>query len=286
MDRCWKMIDEQTETAVKSDGFATIERSLLEAVVVRDTLKIKEVDLFQAVDLWAAKECEEQGLAANGEMKRRILGEQIIKAIRFPVMKDKEFAAVVIDANILTPEETMNFFKFFTSTLTSPVGFPETKRSGIIHRCGRFASVSESGWNYGGAKDYLVFSVDKDIIFHGLCLFGSENNDYTVTLEVKDASDDSTVVSKTGIFFSGLLQYKSSNYYGFEVLFDSAVKLKRNMRYQIEALISGAMSWKGSSGMNPVQSSNVLFTFSSCGISGNGTIQLHGQFPEFMFSEL
>ena len=284
--RCWKVIDEQTEAAVKSEGFATIERSLLEAVIVRDTLSIQEVNLFQAVDLWARKECEKQGLAANGELKRRILGERIIKAIRFPVMKDKEFAAVVIDANILTPEEIMNFFKFFTSTLTSPVGFSETKRSGVIHRCGRFVSVSQSCWSYGRAKDYLVFSVDKNLIFHGLCLFGSENNDYTVTLEVKDASDDSTVVSKTGIFSSKLLQCKSSNYYGFEVLFDSPVKLKRNMRYQIEALISGAMSWMGTSGMSPVQSSNVLFTFSSCGIYGNGTSQLDGQFPEFMFSEL
>ena len=284
VDRCWKMIDEQTEAAVKSDGFATIERSLLEALVVRDTLKIKEVDLFQAVDLWAAKECEEQGLAANGEMKRRILGEQIIKAIRFPVMKDKEFAAVVIDANILTPEETMNFFKFFTSTLTSPVGFPETKRSGIIHRCGRFASVSESGWNYtSGAKDYLIFSVDKDIMFHGLCLFGSENNDYTVTLEVKDNSDNSTVVSKAGTFSSKLLQYKSSNYYGFEVLFASAVKLKRYTSYQIEALISGARSWKGDGGMCTVESSGVAFTFSCSRLHSNGTGQLMGQFPEFLF---
>ena len=36
VDQCWKVIDKQTEEAVKSDGFTTIERSLLEAVVVRD----------------------------------------------------------------------------------------------------------------------------------------------------------------------------------------------------------------------------------------------------------
>ena len=79
VDRCWKMIDEQTEAAVKSDGFATIQRSLLEDIAVRDTLKIAEVELFKAVDLWATKECERQGLAANGEVKRRILGEKIVK---------------------------------------------------------------------------------------------------------------------------------------------------------------------------------------------------------------
>ena len=42
------MINEQTEEAVKSDGFATIERSLLERVVERDTLRISEVELFKS----------------------------------------------------------------------------------------------------------------------------------------------------------------------------------------------------------------------------------------------
>ena len=47
---------------MKSDGFARIERSLLEAVVVRDTLSIKEVNLFKAVNLWATNECERGSL--------------------------------------------------------------------------------------------------------------------------------------------------------------------------------------------------------------------------------
>ena len=72
------MIDKQTEKAVKSDGFATTERSLLEVVVVRDTLTIEEIELFKAVDLWATKECERRGLAADGASKRRILKEYII----------------------------------------------------------------------------------------------------------------------------------------------------------------------------------------------------------------
>ena len=145
MDRCWKVIDRQTEAAVKSDGFATIERSLLDAVVSRETLTIEEIDLFKAVDQWVTKECEKQGLAVNGEQKRRILGEKIIKAIRFPVMKENEFSAVVLDAKILFPEEVIIFFKFFNSTLAAPVGFSEMRRSGVpalLHRCGRFESVN------------------------------------------------------------------------------------------------------------------------------------------------
>ena len=101
MDQCWELIDKNTEEAVKSDGFATIERSLLEAVVERDTLTIEEVELFKAVDLWATKACERQGLAADGASKRRVLEEHVIKAIRFPTMKLKDFAGVVLNSELL-----------------------------------------------------------------------------------------------------------------------------------------------------------------------------------------
>ena len=74
------MIDKQTDDAVKSEAFATIERSLLESVVVKDTLTIEEIELFKAVDLWATKESERKGLAADGETKRRILEEGVVNA--------------------------------------------------------------------------------------------------------------------------------------------------------------------------------------------------------------
>ena len=129
VDQCWKVIDKQTEEAVESDGFATIERSLLEAVVVRDTLSIKEVNLFKAVNLRATNECERQGLRIDGENKRRILGESIVKEIRFPVMKQDEFANVVLNSNILTPQQVITFFKYYNSALNfqSPCDLVSTK---------------------------------------------------------------------------------------------------------------------------------------------------------------
>ena len=128
--QCWEVIDNKSEEAVKSDVFTTIEHSLLEAVVSRDTLTINEIELFKAVNLWATKKCEGQGLEAIGELKRRILGETVVKAIRFPVMKLQEFASVVPDAKILTPDEVINFFKFFSSAVAAPKGFLNSKRSG------------------------------------------------------------------------------------------------------------------------------------------------------------
>ena len=256
VDRCWKLIDKQTEEAVKSDGFATIERSLLEAVVVRDTLSIAEVNLFKAVNLWAANECERQGLTTDGEIKRRILGESIVKGIRFPVMKQDEFANVVIDSKILTPEEVIAFFKYYSSALNSPLEFLESARSGFrdnnIQRCGRFRYVRENGWGYGGRADCIDFTVDKDIMLHGLCLFGSENNDYSVTLTMKQTGAMLALATKTGTFSSKLLQHTNGNYYGFEILFDSAVACKKNTKYEIQAVTSGPLSWTGSYGVRIV----------------------------------
>ena len=153
-DRCWVVIDEGTDEAVTSDGFEKIERSLLEAIVTRDTLSIKEVTLFQAADRWATKQCEKQGLEADGQLKRRILGEEIIKSIRFPIMSAKEFADVVLDTNILHSNEIALLFKFFNSSLSSPLMFSKTPRqscaSQFIRQSGSFQS-QETGFKTCGA---------------------------------------------------------------------------------------------------------------------------------------
>ena len=60
--------------------FWSSKRSPLKAIAQRGIS-------FVAVDLWATRQCKKHGLAANGESKRRILGEQIIRAIRFPPNK-------------------------------------------------------------------------------------------------------------------------------------------------------------------------------------------------------
>ena len=289
VDQCWEVIDKQTKAAVDSDGFVTIQRSILEAVVVRDSLSIEEIDLFQAVDLWATKQCEKNGSTASGELKRRILGERIIKAIRFPVMTQREFSAVVVEKKILSPDELIRFFQFFSSTLTSPEGFPETKRSGPVLRCRRFESVVETDLLYDGRQDVVVFTVDKEITLHGICMCGSNSNDYTVTLKLWDISTTppaAPILRLAGMFSSRLLEYKGSNYYGFKVLFDPPVSLKKNTRYMIAASITGPPSWRGVGGIESVQLSGVTFW---CPRSVNSpysvrTNQLVGQFPEFLFS--
>nr|XP_058961943.1 BTB/POZ domain-containing protein 6-like [Pocillopora verrucosa] len=128
VERCWKVIDKHREEAIKSDGFATLERSLIEEVVKRDTLNIEEVELFKAVDSWATKKCKEEGLTVDGSVKRKIIGENIVKAIRFPAMKQQDFAGVVLGTKILTQDEVCDVVKYLNSVLSSPVRFPVNRR--------------------------------------------------------------------------------------------------------------------------------------------------------------
>ena len=247
VDQCWEVIDKQTEEALKSDGFATIERSLLEVVVTRDTLNIREVELFKAVNLWATKRCEEQGLSTDGNQKRRILGEGIVKGIRFPVMTQYEFAAVVLDYKILTQDEAFSVVKYLHSVPDTQVVFPEAKRtdSELFERCCRFGSVVHTGSGYPYSpdkKDCIFFEVDKDISLLGVTLCGSRSCEYSIALHLKQFEKVFfyDVCTTRGKFSSECIKSIPVSYYGFNVFFNSPVAIKRGVKYHLEASISGS----------------------------------------------
>ena len=293
LEKCWEVIDEQTQAAVKSDGFLTIERSLLEAVIERDTLRIPEIELFKAVNLWATKKCEEQGLLTDGSEKRRILGERIVKGIRFPVMTQHEFAEVVLDCKILTPDEAFTIVKYLNSVRNTPVGFPETERTGVkelFERCCRFDSVVHTGSGYPYSpdkKDCLRFEVDKDISLLGLTLCGSRNSNYYVSIQIKRLNDSHyrhRLCLKAGTFSSVCIKSDEVSYYGFNVFFDSPVDIKKGVKHRLEAFISGSTnSCFGQNGQHSVVCSGVRFDFMNSSESTNGTRVDRGQFPEFLF---
>ena len=87
---------------------------------------------------------------AEGKMKRRILGEQIIRGIRFPTMILEDVSGAVQGSNILTKEEIVSVIKCLGSVTSFPVGFIKTKRRGYqfdgdVQQCCRFGLSSASG---------------------------------------------------------------------------------------------------------------------------------------------
>ena len=206
-------------------------------------------------------------------------------------MKLEDFSSLVQDSNILTKEEIVSVINCLGSVTSFPVGFIKTKRGGYqfdgdVQQCCRFGSSSASGWNYSGCDvDAISFTVNKDVVLHGVCLFGSENNTYSVKLDVMDSNSKSIVVSKSERFPLELLQGKNCNYYGFRVMFDKKkIHLKKNTKYDIRAKISEPPSMRGENGVSSVRCSGATFTFMNSKYSTNGTSIDEGQYPELLFS--
>ena len=280
MNHCWKMIATQTEEAVKSEGFVTIERSVLEELVEKNSLNIKEVELFKAVDRWAENECKKQGLVAEGSVKRRVVGERVVQGIRFPLMGQTEFADIVLDSEILTLRETNRLVKYFNSVLNDSVGFLETERNGGKQVISRFRSLKR-GWHYGSDSNCICFDVDKDVHLHAVQLFGSESSEYSVTLDVFDYGSGISVKMQKGIFLSQQKRCEIGDYQAFEIVFEPPIAITANTLYEISAAITGPPSWYGTNGCSTVENSGVRFHFNSDSFP---TSDEKGQFPKFVFT--
>ena len=286
LDHCWKVIEKETEEAVKSDGFMTIERSILEELVENDLLNVKEVELFKAVDCWAVNECRKQGLEAEGSVKRRILGERIVKGIRFPVMEQTEFAAVVLDSDILTKKESNDLVKYFSSVLKSETGFSSAKRTGmsgtalnVIPRIRSIIAGIKLTYS-SGVPHCIGLKTNKDVKVHAVRLFGNADDVYSVELKVRERSGF-VLATKGGRFVSKLVQSEIGDYQGFDIVFEQPIVLKANSGYfRFEAKISGPSSRFGVDGLSCIEHSGVVFSFNSCS-SCSAQCQ---QFPEFLFS--
>ncbi|XP_078365350.1 BTB/POZ domain-containing protein 6-like [Oculina patagonica] len=250
---CWDLIDMDTEEALKSNEFLSMERSFLNQLVERDSLNIREVELFKAVDCWAKEECKRQQLKADSSVKRQVIGEQIVKNIRFPIMNQNEFVDVVSESNILLHQETSDIMKYFSSTVTSPVGFPNVHRVGSLLRCCRFKSFLHEKYieNDPDEEDWFTLEVDKDIILHGFSLLGNNGGEFTVKLDFflfnddDDDGDHVVLASKTGTYISKERKCNSGFYYGFDVIFDEPLAVDRNVLYLYEAYVIGPGHYLG-----------------------------------------
>uniref|UniRef100_A0A914ERA5 BTB domain-containing protein n=1 Tax=Acrobeloides nanus TaxID=290746 RepID=A0A914ERA5_9BILA len=88
---CMEIIDRDTTEALQAEGFLEIDKETLSAVLNRDTLRIAELPLFNAIVRWATEECRRKRLEPTPDNKRLVLNNAI-NLIRFPLMGLEEFA--------------------------------------------------------------------------------------------------------------------------------------------------------------------------------------------------
>ncbi|KAH7729309.1 BTB/POZ domain-containing protein 2 [Aphelenchoides avenae] len=105
---CLEIIDRETNEALQAEGFCDIDHETLCSVLKRDTLRISELALFQAVIRWAVEACKRKNVPLTNESQRAQLGEAL-HLIRFPLMPIEEFAQHVAVTRLLSDSELVRF---------------------------------------------------------------------------------------------------------------------------------------------------------------------------------
>ena len=276
--KCWEMIDNKASEAVTSDAFNDINQKTLINLLKRESLKIEEVQLFQAVLKWSESECSKKGMEVTGKNKRAVLGDAIYQ-IRFLSMSEKEFVQFVSLTDLLPGEEILPIIHKFNGFDDPNLKWKLQKRhmeTSQKIRCRRFDNCT-SVWGYSGESDCLSFSVNKPATFYGVCLFGDSNcSKYDVTLEVKNAKVSGTYTSEC--------KSRSPLIYGYDVMLPTPISVDINEVVTMVATIKGPPSYYGLNVKASVEVGGATVTFTNSQQLGNGTTVERGQFLEIILS--
>jgi len=114
-EACLDYLDKNAKKAFESKAFLKVSQKTVTEVLQRDTLAIKEGDLFEAVCGW--------GKAKGGTLKTAL--EPYIKYIRFPLFSSKEMATLVTPKGILEPSQTLELFTYIAKKEAKKDSTPE-----------------------------------------------------------------------------------------------------------------------------------------------------------------
>lgn len=282
---CLDCIDKHSVDASEAEGFLDIDHETLLAVLERDTLRIREVALFNSVVRWSEAECLRQGLPVEPQFQRTVLG-RALNRIRFPLMTIEEFASEVAQTGILTDTELVSLFLYFTVNPKPTVDFPDSPRSSItgkeyvVHRFGK----TESRWGYSGTSDRIRFTVDRKIYLVGFALFGSFQgpSSYEVAIQLIHTPTGKVLASNdTSFQCNGSAET-------FRVQFKQPVEITANTNYTACATLKGCDSHYGTEGIKKVVvdlqgGKKATFVFQYAAGCNNGTSVEDGQIPELIF---
>ena len=242
--RCWKLIDANTSTCLKSDGVLTVSHDTLVSFLKRENLYAEEVHIFDAVKRWAKAKCEEKRLEPTGEALREILGNAV-DFIRFPTMSQKEFAHHVVPTRTLASDDALEVYQFLSGvTPATEMKFSCTKREGILSksavlRCRQYPSsmgILTSLERFNELTGSLTFQTDRDIYFRGVCLYAGASKGQNIRAVVRVLTGEENgaeLEAEEGIFTMESISTGS----GFDVLFEFPVQVRALSKYIIHATV-------------------------------------------------
>ena len=243
---CWEVIDYNAQAIVADDSFMDTKRDLLLAFLERSSLRIEETSLFEAVNRWAARRCEEAGMPANGENKRAVLGEDLLKHFRFSLMTPSDFSDTVLPTDILATTEVIDVFKQFTS-VPIPGGFKfslssrqtgyqplQSFSTGQPYVLGIQGMEQTTTGGINGKSGALTFALNKDIMLCGVQIITASKilQDVPVTLTITQSGKKIRQVKGQYCAFK---QFRFTGYCGVaNIVFNRPVPLSMGTCYTIE----------------------------------------------------
>ena len=242
---CWEVIDYNAEVIVADESFLDVKQELLLSFVERSSARIrKETTLFQALDRWAAKRCEEASMTVNGENKRSFMGEELLKQFRFSLMSPSEFSHVVMPTEILLSSEIIDVFKQFTS-VSIPGGFKfslsprkTVEELGCSYNAGR-VHVPDQGDSVATSlvhekSGLFTFVVKTDITLSGVTIVTDKGRESCqVSLSVTKGGKTIRQI-KDKVFIPSKETLDSNTYEEINVIFNRPLNLHENTCYTIE----------------------------------------------------
>ena len=240
---CWEVIDYNAEVIVADESFLDVKQELLLSFVERSSARIQETTLFQALDGWAAKRCEQAGITVNGENKRGFMGEDLLKQFRFSLMVPSDFSDVVMPTEILFLTEVIDVFKQFTS-VSIPGGFKFSlsPRKTVDEPLFSFNTgevqvpdqeASEATSDVSKKTGLFTFAVKRDITLRGVVIVADKDQEsYQVSLSITQRGKKiKQIKSKTFMCKETL---DSDNHGEVIVFFNRPMNLLKNTCFTIE----------------------------------------------------
>jgi len=114
---------------IKKKEWESLPLSFIETVVSQEALNIGEVDLFDAVHRWTIAQCKKEEKDPNPENKRKLLGENVISNIRFPLIPLTDFATKVTPSGLLTADDQVALYQFYAAKITNGLKFSVEPRT-------------------------------------------------------------------------------------------------------------------------------------------------------------
>lgn len=295
VNKCWNIVEIQCTEALTSDCFLRISLTILKDLLDRDTLDVSEFALFEACAKWAEHQCEQLGVHSTPDEKRKVLGDAL-DLIRYPVMGEDRFARDVVQTNLLPPETVVQVFLAFKN-LAKEQRFSRKarKKRWDILLCNRYSDAKEKVKYYiplvkdrgnPGLPDRIAFTVNKQVMFHGVRLFGEHTGEkYKVKLDISD-NNNQVIGIKKGEFTSKIVHYQEKGLYVFDVFLNEPVDIKIGTRYTLAAMLEGPRTCYAINASPSVDSNGVIFTFFDVDNSHSETSVRTGQYMSLFFSLL